>query len=90
MKLAPWLLPGCLLLAPIDLHAQAGELAYCTTLYDLAVKYRGRQINGESKPDPDMIVALEQCKHGNAAAGIATLERKVRSADVNLPPRARQ
>jgi hypothetical protein len=67
--------------------AQSSDLAYCTQLYDLAVRYRGRQINGESKPDPDMIVALEQCKHGNAAAGIATLERRLRSADVSLPPR---
>ena len=90
MKLAPWLLPGFLLLAPIDLHAQAGELAYCTTLYDLAVKYRGRQINGESKPDPDMIVALEQCKRGNSAAGIATLEGRLRSADITVPPRPGQ
>ena len=49
--------------------------------------YRGRQINGESKPDPDMIVALEQCKHGQAAAGIATLEQRLRSANMNLPPR---
>ena len=67
--------------------AQSSDLAYCNTLYDLAVKYRGRQINGESKPDPDMIVALEQCKHGQAAAGIATLEKRLRSADVTLPPR---
>jgi hypothetical protein len=67
--------------------AQSSDLAYCTQLYDLAVRYRGRQINGESKPDPDMIVALEQCKHGKAAAGIATLEQRLRSADVSLPPR---
>jgi hypothetical protein len=63
------------------------DLAYCGTLYDLAVRYRGRQINGESKPDPDMIVALEQCKRGNTAAGIATLEQRLRSAAVTLPPR---
>ena len=67
--------------------AQGGDLAYCNTLYDMAVRYRGRQINGESKPDPDMIVALEQCKHGQAAAGIATLEQRLRSANMNLPPR---
>jgi hypothetical protein len=65
----------------------SGDLAYCSTLYDLAVRYRGRQINGESKPDPDMIVALEQCRRGNAAAGIATLEQRLRSAAVTLPPR---
>ena len=67
--------------------AQGDDLAYCTQLYDLAVRYRGRQINGESKPDPDMIVALEQCRHGNAAAGIATLQQRLRSANVNPPPR---
>jgi hypothetical protein len=67
--------------------SQSGDLAYCTQLYELAVRYRGRQINGESKPDPDMIVALEQCKHGNPAAGIATLQQRLRSADVNVPPR---
>ena len=67
--------------------AQSTDLAYCSQLYDLAVRFRGRQINGESKPDPDMIIALEQCKHGNAASGIATLEQRLRSADVNLPPR---
>jgi hypothetical protein len=88
MKLAPQLLLGVLLLAPIDGRAQTSDdLAYCTTLYDLAVKYRGRQINGDSKPDPDMIVALDQCKHGNSAAGIATLERRLRSADITPPPR---
>jgi hypothetical protein len=34
-----------------------------------------------------MIIALEQCKHGNAAAGIATLQQRLRSADVTVPPR---
>jgi hypothetical protein len=73
--------------SPSPSRAQADDLAYCSTLYDMAVRYRGRQINGESKPDPDMIVALEQCKHGQAAAGIATLERRLRSADITPPPR---
>ena len=67
--------------------AQGDDLAYCTRLYDLAVKFRGRQINGDPKPDPSMIVALEQCKHGNAAEGIATLQQRLRSADVTPPPR---
>jgi hypothetical protein len=87
---------GLLLLVPILAFpsgasmAQTDDLAYCTTLYDLAVKYRGRQINGDSKPDPDMIVALEQCKRGNGPSGIATLERRLRSADITVPPRAPQ
>jgi hypothetical protein len=87
MKCPPQLLLGLVLLAPIDVGAQASELAYCTTLYELAVKYRGRQINGDPKPDADMVVALDQCKQGNTAAGIATLDRRLRSADITPPPR---
>jgi hypothetical protein len=87
MRFALQLSFAALFLVPIELRAQADDLAYCTTLYELAVKYRGRQINGDPKPDADMIIALEQCKHGNAAAGIATLERRLRSADVTPPPR---
>jgi len=83
-----FLLAALVGLSPGPTSAQgSSDLAYCSTLYDLAVRYRGRLINGESKPDPDMIVALEQCKHGNEAAGIATLEKRLRSADVSLPPR---
>jgi hypothetical protein len=87
MKRHLFLLAALGAFSPVPSGAQSSDLAYCTQLYDLAVRYRGRQINGESKPDPDMIVALEQCKHGQAAAGIATLERRLRSADVSLPPR---
>jgi hypothetical protein len=90
MRFALQLSLGSLLLAPIELRAQADDLAYCNTLYDLALRYRARPIMGDTKPDPDMIIALEQCKHGNSAAGIATLERKLRSADISVPPRTRQ
>jgi hypothetical protein len=87
MKRHLFLLAALGAFSPATSMAQSDDLAYCTRLYDLAVRYRGRQINGESKPDPDMIVALEQCKHGNATAGIATLAQRLRSADVNVPPR---
>jgi len=67
--------------------AQGSDLAYCNQLYDLAVRYRSRPIMGDNKPEPDSIVALEQCKRGDTQAGIATLEKKLRSADISLPPR---
>ena len=90
MKRHLFLLAALAGFSPVPSMAQSSsDLAYCNTLYDMAVRYRGRQINGESKPDPDMIVALEQCKHGQAAAGIATLEQKLRDGDINLPPRRR-
>ncbi|HSI00781.1 MAG TPA: hypothetical protein VLA02_09280 [Reyranella sp.] len=90
MKLALKLSLACLFLAPTDLGAQTDDLTYCTTLYELAVKFRGRLINGDAKPDADMVVALDQCRNGNSAAGIATLDRKLRSADITVPPRPRQ
>ena len=95
MKLAPGVLSSVVLLASVlaigpalaPAWAASDDLTYCTTLYEMAVKYRGRAIQGESKPDLDMVVALEQCKHGDAAAGIATLEHKLRDGRISIPPR---
>jgi hypothetical protein len=91
MKFASRALLVPVLLAPALVSCQASaamdDLAYCTLLYEMAVKYRGRAIQGESKPDPDMVVALEQCRNGDTKDGIATLERKLRDGKINLPPR---
>ena len=92
MKFAFRVLLSAVLLAPplvvgAGAEAEMDDLAYCTLLYDMAVKYKGRAIQGESKPDPDMIIALEQCRHGQAPAGIATLQQKLVSAKVTPPPR---
>ena len=91
MKFASCVLLVPFLLAPALVPRPAGaamdDLAYCTLLYEMAVKYRGRAIQGESKPDPDMVVALEQCRNGDTKDGIATLEHKLRDGKINLPPR---
>jgi hypothetical protein len=92
MKFALRVLLAAVLLAPLSAiqrgaEAAMDDLAYCTLLYDMAVKYKGRAIQGETKPDPDMIIALEQCKHGEADTGIATLKQKLVSAKVTPPPR---
>ena len=75
------------LFAPIEAGAQSGDLAYCNKLYDMAVRYRGKAIQGDMRPTPEMVIAQEQCKGGNTAAGIATLERNLRNGDITLPPR---
>jgi len=56
MKRHLFLLAALTAFSPVPSRAQSDDLAYCNTLYDLAVRYRGRQINGESKPDPDMVL----------------------------------
>jgi hypothetical protein len=75
------------LLAPIDVGAQSADLVYCEKLFDMAVRYRGKAIMGDMRPTPDMVVAQEQCKAGNTTAGIATLDRLLRDADITPPPR---
>ena len=74
------------LLAPTGLAAQ-DDLGYCSTLYDMAVRYRGKAIMGEMRPTADMIVAQEQCRAGRTSEGIATLEQLLRNSKINPPPR---
>ena len=75
------------LLAPIEVGAQTGDLAYCDKLYTMCVRYLGKAIQGDMRPTPPMVIAQEQCKAGNTATGIGTLERILRNGDITLPPR---
>jgi hypothetical protein len=75
------------LLAPIEVGAQSDDLAYCNKLFDMSVRYLGKAIQGDMRPTPPMIIAQEQCKAGNTANGIATLERILRNGDITPPPR---
>jgi hypothetical protein len=82
-----------LLLAP---QAQAQrrlplpEQQYCEALSDLYMRYVG---NPETEPrnirrnDADAEKALAQCRHGDAAASIPVLERKLIDNRITLPPR---
>jgi hypothetical protein len=87
MKLSLRVLLVLALLAPIEVGAQSGDLAYCNKLYDMAVRYRGKAIQGDMRPTPEMVIAQEQCKGGNTTAGLGTLERILRNGDITLPPR---
>ncbi len=75
------------LLAPIAATAQSDDLVYCGKLYDMAVRYRGKAIQGDMRPTPPMVIAQEQCKAGNTTAGIGTLDRILRDGDITPPPR---
>jgi hypothetical protein len=74
-------------LAPIAASAETSDLDYCNKLYDMAVRYRGKAIMGDMRPTPPMVIAQEQCKAGNTAAGIASLDRILRDGDLTPPPR---
>lgn len=82
------------LVAASSVHAQgrasSPEQRYCEALSDLYMRYVG---NPETQPrnvrrnDADAEHALAQCRHGDAAASIPVLERKLADNRITLPPR---
>ena len=63
------------------------DAAYCAKLGELVTKYIGKQINGQNRPDSESLVAMDRCDHGDTAAGIPILERKLKNGGFTLPPR---
>ncbi len=81
------LLVGCAGLSNA-VAGQGDDAAYCAQLANLAFRYTG-SAGGEGRLTPDFTTlgAVEDCKKGNFAAGIAALERKLRSNGFTLPKR---
>jgi len=68
--------------------ARADDAAYCAALSDQALRYLAScAIDGDNKPDTETRAAIDACDHGRTAAGIAVLERKLRSNGFTLPQR---
>jgi len=70
-------------------QAQGNDAGYCMALAEKYATYVNNMTSGRS-PQQDSVegrVALEQCKKGESAAAIPVLERKLRSAKIDLPPR---
>jgi hypothetical protein len=68
--------------------AQNDDAAYCATLGDYATKYLSNN-GGEGGTRPDFVTveAIADCRKGNTAAGIAALEKKIRSKGFTPPKR---
>lgn len=68
--------------------AQSDDAAYCKKLGEYATRYLGDPGgNGGTRPDFDIIDGIDKCNKGNTAAGIAILEKKIRSKGFTPPPR---
>lgn len=67
--------------------AQTTDVAYCARLAELVVKYVGKQINGQNRPDSESLVAIDRCDHGDTAGGIPILEKKLLDGRFTLPQR---
>ena len=77
-----------LVLLPLPAFAQANDAAYCAELGELAIRYAGSPAgSGETRPDPAIINAIDDCNKGNTAKGIKVLEEKLRSKGFTLPRR---
>jgi hypothetical protein len=68
--------------------AQSDDAAYCKKLGDFATRYLGDPGgNGGTRPDFDIMEGISKCNKGNTAAGIAILEKKIRSKGFTPPAR---
>lgn len=68
--------------------AQSDDAAYCVKLGDYARRYLGDAGgNGGTRPDFDIMEAINDCEKGRTAQGIAILEKKIRSKGFTPPSR---
>ena len=89
MKAINWLAPAVSVLIPFGAWAQSSGADYCRALAQKYETYVANMSIGHTPGSPtiDGSVAIAKCKEGNTAAGIPVLERKLRDARIDLPPR---
>jgi hypothetical protein len=89
MKSLHWLAPAVAVLMPLGAWAQTSDANYCKALTDKYHAYIANMLSGHtpSQGSIDGSVAVEQCKAGNTASAIPVLEKKLRDARIDLPPR---
>ena len=70
-------------------QGRMSDAEYCKVLAEKYQTYVSNIQSGQSPmPDPAQIqAAVENCRSGNTAAGIPVLERRLRNARIDLPPR---
>jgi hypothetical protein len=90
-KLSPVLL--LVLFAPtlVDAQTLAADQRYCAALLDRYLRYAGvteyAGTPGKLSNDSAAGLAQAKCQAGDTAAGIRILERKLRDAKLDPPPR---
>ena len=90
MKSVHWLVPALAALLPFGASAQTSDADYCRALTQKYETSRFPTCRSAARPVPGTIdanVAVEQCRDGNTASGIPVLEKRLRDARIDLPPR---
>lgn len=85
--LSTWAVVVMGLLAPAAAFAQSSDAAYCSALAAKYERYLNQDVHRASQSQSlESRAALEQCKAGNTG-GIAGLEKALKNAGYELPPR---
>ena len=90
---SPWTAVAIALLLPSAVFAQTGaasssDVAYCKALATKYERYLDQDTHKASQSaSPESRASLEQCKAGNPT-GIAGLEKALKDAGFDLPPRS--
>jgi hypothetical protein len=82
------LLSALVLSFPILASAQSNDAMYCSALSDRYSQYLNMNSKRGAQPQSlDAQVAVEKCKAGDTAASIPVLEKALKDAKLDLPPR---
>lgn len=86
--LMKWLVPVVALSLPAAAFAQSNDAKYCQALTEKYDAYLNMgQNKGQQPQSLDARVGIEKCKAGDTAAGIPPLEKALKDAKLDLPPR---
>lgn len=85
--ISAWTVIAVGVLAPVAAFAQSSDAAYCSALAAKYEKYLNQNVHkGIQSQSLEARSSLEQCKAGNPT-GIAGLEKALKNAGYELPPR---
>ena len=86
--ISAWTVVAVALLAPPAAFAQSSDAAYCSALAAKYEKYLNQNVHrGIQSQSLEARSSFEQCKAGDPT-GIAGLEKALRTAGYDLPPRS--
>ena len=89
MMMSRSLLSSFAFLLPTAALAQSGDAAYCASLAEKYQRYIGQDEAAHRSRNPIAAInnAISDCNSGKAASAIPVLERALRDAKIDLPPR---
>lgn len=83
-----WLIPALALSLPVAASAQSSDAKYCSDLSEKYERYLNMNASRGGQPQSlDAKVAVQKCISGDTAYAIPILEKALKNARLDLPPR---